>query len=194
MSINYYERNADQFFADTVAADVSLLQARFVRELPPSAHVLDAGCGSGRDAKAFADLGFHVTAFDAATEMVRRAAQHTGLPVLHMTFDDMVWSEEFDGIWASASLLHVPRGALPSVLTRCHQALRKDGILYTSFKYGSGEREKDGRRFTDLTEETFQEILAEVGGFQVIELWRTGDVRPSRQSEMWLNSLVRKAD
>jgi SAM-dependent methyltransferase len=156
--------------------------------------VLDAGCGSGRDAKAFVDLGFDVIAFDASTEMVARAARHAGCPVLHMTFDEMGWSEEFDGIWASASLLHVPRTSLVATVRRCCQALRPTGVFYASFKYGDTERTKDGRRFTDMTETTFQEIVGLAGGLQVLEMWRTGDVRPGRQDEMWLSTLTRRVE
>ena len=194
MSVDYYEHNADHFFNDTVTADVSRLRDRFVRELPASARVLDAGCGSGRDAKAFVDLGFDVTAFDASAEMVRRAAQYAQCPVLHMTFDEMTWNEAFDGIWASASLLHVPRASLVATVARCHQALIREGVFYASFKYGDAERAQDGRRFTDLTETTFLEVVGQVGGFKVIELWCTADVRPGRQDEMWLNALARRAD
>lgn len=193
MSIDFYDKNADQFFHDTVKADVSVLRGRFVRELPADARVLDAGCGSGRDAKAFVDLGFNVTAFDASAEMVARAAHHAQCPVLHMTFEEMSWDAEFDGIWASASLLHVPRTSLVSTVERCRQALRPRGVLYTSFKYGDADRAKDGRQFTDLNEDSYQEILAQAGGMRVIDLWRTADVRPGRQDEMWLNALARRS-
>jgi SAM-dependent methyltransferase len=192
MSVAYYDQNAEQFFNDTVAADVSELRDRFVQEQPPGGRVLDAGCGSGRDSKAFVELGFDVTAFDASAEMVARASQHAGCPVIQMTFEEMTWTGEFDGIWASASLLHVPRSSLAPVLSQFRRALRPAGVLYASFKYGQAEREKEGRRFTDLNEGSFQQLLADAGGLQVIDLWRTSDVRPGRQDEMWLNTLARK--
>ena len=145
MSVDYYEHNADQFFNDTVTADVSSLRDRFVRELPASARILDAGCGSGRDARAFVDLGFDVTAFDASFEMVTRAAQYDQCPVLHMTFDEMTWNEAFDGIWASASLLHVPRASLVAAVARCHQALnRGETSMRPSSTEMQCERRMDG--------------------------------------------------
>mgnify|MGYP000616868000 CR=1 FL=1 len=81
MTINYYQQNADSFVASTVAVDMTSLYAPFIGAIEPNGLILDAGCGSGRDAKAFADMGYRVEAFDASPAMVERAAQHSGLAV-----------------------------------------------------------------------------------------------------------------
>jgi len=94
MSISYYNANAEAYFRDTVGADVGSLRERFLAHVLPGGHILDAGCGSGRDARAFAEAGYRVTAFDASAEMVKRAAAHTGLDVKLLTFDDIAWLEE----------------------------------------------------------------------------------------------------
>jgi DNA polymerase family A/AAA domain len=100
------------------------------------------------------------------------------------------WRSVFDGIWACASLLHVPQVALPDVLGRFVRALRPNGTLYASFKYGTGERVLDGRRFTDMTEVELGQVLRSVG-FSSTEYWITDDVRPGKTSHQWLNALAR---
>ena len=152
MSAGYYDQHGEAYFHRTVDLDMGAERARFVAHLLPGASILDAGCGSGRDALAFDRAGYAVTAFDASPEMVRLATEHTGLTVLHLSFEKMTWLEAFDGVWASASLLHVARAALPDAFGRVVAALRPGGVAYASFKLGEDEREVEGRRFTDMTE------------------------------------------
>lgn len=192
MSIAYYDANADAFFQDTVHTDVSELRARFTALVPPGGRILDAGCGSGRDAKAFHDAGFRVTAFDASPEMARRAQVHAGIPVTVRTFAEVIWHNEFDGVWACASLLHVPRPELIGAVTRLREALTSHGVLYVSFKYGQADRSVGGRDFTDLNEAGLAALLADVGDLRLIEAWVTNDRRPERQHERWLNALLCK--
>lgn len=191
MSIAYYDQNAEAFFRDTVAADVSSLRSRFLAHVPPGSAVLDAGCGSGRDAAAFQAAGYRVTAFDGSAEMVRLAREHTGLPVQQMTFDEMTWEATFDGIWASASLLHVPLQDLPGVVAHMARALRPEGALYISMKHGNGERHVNGRTFTDITPEELARLI-KAAGLEIAEVWETVDVRPGRE-DRWVNALVRHA-
>jgi 2-polyprenyl-3-methyl-5-hydroxy-6-metoxy-1,4-benzoquinol methylase len=191
-SVNYYDENADRFFQDTVDADMGALQRRFADLLPVEGRVLDAGCGSGRDAKAFASMGFDVFAFDASAEMVKKARAHTGLEVLQMSFDDVDWHSEFDGVWASASLLHVPKARMVEVCRRLREALVPGGVLYFSFKHGSGERSVSGRTFTDMDETAVRELVNMVNELSLVELWVTADVRPGRCANAWLNCLARR--
>jgi hypothetical protein len=88
----------------------------------------------------------------------------------------------------------VPTAELPDVVGRLRAALKPGGILYASFKYGSGEREHNGRRFTDLDEPGLAGLLEQVPGLEPVETWTTGDLRPGRESERWLNTLLRRAD
>jgi SAM-dependent methyltransferase len=191
-SIAYYETHAAAFFADTVALDLSPLYARFLERLPAGGHLLDAGCGSGRDARAFLQRGYAVTAFDASPTLARLASAHCGLPVPVLRVQDMAWQEQFDGIWACASLLHVPLRELPEVLRRLAAALKPGGILYASFKYGQGEREQRGRRFTDMDEAGLAALLQAAPYFTVLETWITADQRLERVEERWLNARVQK--
>lgn len=195
-STTYYDQNAAEFVDDTLKVDMSPLYNRFLPLVPPGGDILDAGCGSGRDAWAFRQLGYGVTAFDASPRMAETASSYLGEPVRVLRFQDIDWRDRFDGIWACASLLHVPNRELPSVTARLGEALRAGGVIYGSFKYGKGEREHRGRRFTDLDEPGLASLLDEVAhlGQQLApsDVWITGDLRPGRESERWLNFLLRK--
>jgi len=193
LNTDYYQQHAGAFFADTVGVDMTPLYRRFLPLLPERADILDAGCGSGRDARAFANLGHRVTAFDASPALVALAESHLGRPVHCLRFQDIAWREAFDGVWACASLLHVPAAELPDVVGRLCDALRPGGVLYASFKYGRGAREHRGRRFTDLDEPGLAELLRQVPGLAPVETWTTGDLRPGREAERWLNTLLRSA-
>lgn len=194
VSISYYQHHAKTFFGDTVKVDMTPLYRRFLPLLRAEARILDAGCGSGRDARAFADLGHQVTAFDASPALVALAERHVGQPIYCLRFQDVTWQDEFDGIWACASLLHVPAVELPVVMQRLGKALKPGGILYGSFKYGSGEREHHGRRFTDLDEPGLEVLLRHVPNLEPVDTWTTGDLRPGRESERWLNTLLRRTE
>nr|WP_318383183.1 class I SAM-dependent methyltransferase [uncultured Enterobacter sp.] len=192
MTQDYYRQHAQAFFDGTVNVDMAALYAPFTARLAPGARVLDAGCGSGRDSKAFVQMGYQVDAFDASAELAALASAHAGIPVAQMTFAGVAAVETFDGIWCCASLLHVSAGELPAVMQRLAWALKPGGVWYVSFKYGDGEREKDGRRFTDMHEESLRGLVAPLSGVSVASLWTTQDVRPDRD-ERWLNAILHKA-
>ncbi|NCA72755.1 MAG: class I SAM-dependent methyltransferase [Sphingobacteriia bacterium] len=189
-TLAYYEEQAETFCAETVAVDMAPLYARFLGHVASGGHILDAGCGSGRDALAFRRRGYDVTAFEASPALARMASEHCGLPVEVLRFQEIEWEDRFDGIWACASLLHVPMAELPEVLPRLGRALKPDGVLYASFKYGVGEREHGGRRFTDLDEEGLAALVEAVPALAVVETWVTGDRREGREGERWLNAIV----
>ena len=190
---HYYQHNAQLFFESTVAVDMAEIRDRFTTLLPAHGSVLDAGCGSGRDAKAFAEQGFQVEAFDASPELAELASQHSGLPVQVMRFQELDVSARYDGIWCCASLLHVPLEELPEVFRRLAQALKAGGVLYASFKYGQGEREDNGRVFTDMREGEIGGMLRgiEGAGLRVVREWMSEDRRRER-NDRWVNVLVGK--
>ena len=192
MSIGFYEDNADWFFQRTVNIDMSATQSRFVGLLKPGDAILDAGCGSGRDARVFRDLGFKVTAMEAAPSLAALAQAHIGLPVEVMTFDQITWRDRFDGIWACASLLHVPANNLPATLRRLSDALVPCGVLWASFKYGTEERIEADRHFTDFDEACMTALLADVSALDLIEMYVTRDSRDDFSHQSWLNVFCRK--
>lgn len=191
-NIDYYEQNAEDFFASTVLVDMASLHSRFLAKIPSGGHILDAGCGSGRDAKAFSKLGFRVTAFDGAPSLARLASQHLGQNVSVRKFADIDEVACYDGVWACASLLHLPLSAVPDAIDRLWKALKPGGCLYLSFKYGTGERHRNGRSFIDADEPTVRNWLGSLAGLAEHEIWITQDQRPER-SEEWINVLVLKA-
>ncbi|MBO2915637.1 class I SAM-dependent methyltransferase [Enterobacter sichuanensis] len=191
MTLHYYQNHAQDFFDGTVNVDMTSLYEAFTQHLPHGARVLDAGCGSGRDAKAFHGMGYEVDAFDASSAMVTLAKQHTGLPVQLMTFSEIDGKAQYDGIWCCASLLHVPSSELPAVMQKLADALKPGGVWYVSFKYGNGERVQGERRFTDLDEEGLRMGISNITDVAITSLWVTKDYRHER-SERWLNGILHK--
>ncbi|HBA68653.1 MAG TPA: SAM-dependent methyltransferase [Lachnospiraceae bacterium] len=191
-TLQYYNRNAKDFVGNTVTVDFTATQTRFVSKLGRGSHILDFGCGSGRDTKYFLSQGYRVTATDGSVELCKLASEYTGIPVKHMMFQELEEKEIYDGIWACSSILHLPLLELNDVFHRITAALKKDGVLYTSFKYGSYEGKRNGRYFTDMTEDRFSDILKDIKGLELEEQWVTSDVRPGRGDEKWLNIILRK--
>lgn len=191
-TLNYYNTNAHSFVSSTLSVDFTQTQDKFLQLLPPAAAILDFGCGSGRDTKYFLDAGMQVDATDGSEELCRLASEYTGIPVRQMLFEELDAKAQYDGIWACSSILHLSKESLKDVLKKMIVALKEHGIIYTSFKYGMFEGERNGRFFTDFTEETFQEFVADVDGIRIEEMWITGDVRPGRGDERWLNLILRK--
>lgn len=192
-TIEYYNKEADSYFKGTVSIDMEDLYQPFMRLLPKGARILDAGCGSGRDSLYFKHQGFDVVAFDAAEELVKLSTEHIGQKVLHLTFNDLPFENEFDGIWACASLLHVLKAEMHSVMNKLQKALKPKGVLYASFKYGTDEKLQGNRFFNSYDEITFKKLLNGLKGLTILEVWKTEDIREDRKGEFWLNALVRKA-
>jgi SAM-dependent methyltransferase len=192
-STEFYERNANAFYGDTVTTDMAPIYERFLPLVMPGGRILDAGCGSGRDTLAFLRRGYQVDAFDGSSEMARRASALTGIEVRQLMFESLLNTPlpgKYNGIWCCASLLHVERDLLPAVMGALRRALAPDGILYVSFKHGDTDRVKDGRKFTDLTERGLEQILTAIGGCELVDRWVTDDQRPGR-SDRWLNAIIR---
>ena len=169
------------------------LHQPFLELLPIKGYILDAGCGSGRDARRFLDLGYRVEAFDASAELVSLATKLLRQTVRQALFSELRETEIYDGVWACASLLHLEGNELDVALTRLRIALKPGGILFASFKEGVGTIEKDDREFYLQTNDSLRATLARVNGFMVIQSWQTKDLRPGR-SECWINVLAKRVD
>ena len=191
-TLQYYQENAGVFVEGTVSADMHDARTRFLRLLPSQAYILDFGCGSGRDTKAFLEQGCRVDAADGSAELCRMATELTGIQVKQMLFEELSTVEQYDGIWACASILHLPRKELGGILQKISDALKPGSVLYSSFKYGDFEGIRRGRYFTDLTEDSLAGLMAEVPSLQIVETWITNDVRPGREEERWINILARR--
>ena len=190
-SEEYYNKNADDFYNATCNVDLSDIYQKFEKYLPERAHILDAGCGSGRDSKYFLSKGCEVSAIDASQEMTTRAKVLTGLDVREMYFQDIIEVEVYDAIWTCASLLHVPKKDIHEVLQKLTKSLKVSGVWYMSFKYGDTEREKDNRLFNDYTEDTLADLISNYPQLSILELWLTDDRREDRDDK-WINLIVKK--
>lgn len=192
-TLTFYQNNAKEYAYETSIIDFSITQERFLKYLPKESHILDFGCGSGRDSRSFVERGYCVTATDGCAEFVKLASEYTGLRVKQMLFSELADICEYDGVWACASILHLPKAELVDVLQKICNALKDGGYFYTSFKYGSFEGEINGRYFTYLTEKGLAELLPTVPALSIVEQWISGDVRAGRGDEKWLNVILRKA-
>ena len=191
-SIEFYDTHAADFFDRTANLSDGLdeIQARFLAHVPDGGVVLDAGCGSGRDALAFLKAGYRVSAFDGSAELAKLASAHTGLVVQHLRFAEMAWESAFDGIWACATLLHLPLTELPDAFARIAAALKPGGVSYASFKLGDGERLENGRHFTDLNPDTLPALVV-ASGLVVREVWTGPDSRPDAKWD-WVSVIAVK--
>lgn len=193
-SIEYYNKYASKVFEDTVDQNMEELREEFLGILKVSDGdtILDLGCGSGRDSLVFYELGYDVTPLDASEEMCKLAEIHTGLDVLCMNYEDMEFEDVFDGIWACASLLHIPKAELSLILDKAEAALKMGGVLYFSVRKGNFEGFRGERYFSDYTESELERIVKARHGLELIKIWETMDVRSNHPDTVWMNVMVRK--
>ena len=187
---NYYDCNAIKYYNATVDIDMGEIYQEFLALLSLYSHIMDLGCGSGRDTRYFLIQGYQVTAIDSSKEMVKLSSRLTGQSTLLMTFDQLNFTNCFDGVWACASLLHISRTQIPFILSLIINALKSNGILYLSFKYGTQERVEEDpeavRLFCDYNESLLADLLKDL---DIIKIWLTQDqTRPVQ----WINALARK--
>ncbi len=143
----------------------------FLSYLSSNSHILDLGCGTGRDSKYFVDKGYQVTSIDGSYEMCNIAKTLLQKQVEQINFLDINYKEEFDGVFACASLLHLDNEDLIVVLNKISSALKQNGILYTCFKYGNSTRIDKGRFYNDMNEEKFLDLIKNIENLKIIKCW-----------------------
>ena len=191
-TIDYYNNNAKAFNDSTVGVDFYEMQDKFLGNISGGKKILDFGCGSGRDTKYFLSKGYDVDATDGSIKMCSLASELTGIEVKQMMFDELSAVDKYDGIWACSSILHLNKVDLKDVMIKMAAAVKDTGIIYTSFKYGDFSGERNGRFFTDFTAESFRNFIKDIPILEIREEWITGDVRPGRGNEKWLNLIIQK--
>lgn len=191
-TLTYYNQKASDFTADTRDVIFTEIQDMFLEYIPVQGKILDFGCGSGRDTKYFLEKGYEVDATDGSEELCKIASDYTGISVQHMLFEELDAVAEYDGIWACASILHVGKKQLPDIFSKMTTALKVNGALYASFKYGDFEGVKNGRYFTYLTKESFNELVKSVPDLTMEKIWISSDVRAGREEERWMNLILKK--
>lgn len=193
-TVQYYNDNAQAFYDRTIDLDVFNSYRKFLEKLPEKAHILDAGCGVGRDIKYFLSQDHQVTAFDASSKMVELSTLETGLKVKQATFQDLEEENIFDGVWAEVSLIHVPYSETRDIYKKIHRSLKPGGIFYASYKYGADYMLRGERDFYNMNEENIKPYLKDL--FDVIDMWKQQDNRskidPSPDFFM-LNFIARKS-
>ena len=188
----YYQKKSLEYFQSTISVDVSSLYDHFIKYVPVGSRILDLGCGSGRDTKAFLNKGYDVDAIDRSAELCKLASDYTGIQIKCMDFRELDVVGEYNAIWACASLLHISYKKLPVVLSRIDMALNPPGFVYMSFKYGNFEGIRDERYYTDMTPERMAVLLEKTDDLCIIEEWYSDEVRADRVLK-WYNVILRKS-
>ena len=188
---NYYVDNTKEFIEDTFNCDMSYQYNFFEKYLTVETKtILDIGFGSGRDSLYFQNKGYDVSSLDPVESFCMHAKEIGLKKIYQMRVQDMNFNNEFDAIWACASLLHIPTYEMVYVLNKCYDSLKENGVMYCSFKHGDYEGERNGRFFIDLIETRFKQFV-EKTNFIILEVCVTEDVRPDR-NEKWLNVVLKK--
>jgi SAM-dependent methyltransferase len=146
-TLAFYAAEAPAYATRSRVADHERLDA-FLAMLPAGAAILELGCGCGRDSEAMRAKGFEVTPTDGSPQLAREAEIRLGAPVNVLLFGDLDERDRYDGVWARACLLHVPRNDLAGIIERVRLTLRAGGVFYASFKAGAREgRDRFGRYY-----------------------------------------------
>lgn len=187
---NYYDTNAKEYIENTINCDMSFHYQKFLKYLPKTGKILDVGFGSGRDMIYFKSLGYDVEGIDTSNEFVKNM-KIKGFKVSVLSILKMNCSNRYDGIWACASLLYVKREELEQAIINCVNALKKNGILYCSFKYGDKEENKNNRYFNYINESIIDKIISN-NNFSINEIYKTYDVRKEKNHEEWISVIIKK--
>lgn len=189
-TLDFYNNNSKSYIESTLSVDMSHLYKDFLKHIPKGGHILDLGCGSGRDSLEFIKKGYNVTAVDGSKELSIAASKIIGQEVICSKFEELKLIEKFHGIWACASLLHINKRDLIHVIKNISSNLEDNGVFYMSFKYGEDEYiDEKGRYFNCYTEETFKEMIAQVSNLGIQNIYKSGDTLGGRNNLQWLNIL-----
>lgn len=194
-TLAHYQRSAAAFEAGTRDHDVSQNVEALLRHLPArqGLSILDFGCGPGRDLLTFKALGHVPTGLDGCPAFVERARQASGCEVWHQDFLALdLPVERFDGIFANASLFHVPAAELPQVLARLRDSLKPGGVLFSSNPRGHNEEGWQGERYGVWHDWPRWRTLLLAAGFEELEHYYRPAGLP-REQQPWLASVWRKA-
>ena len=191
-TIEYYDKNSELFVSSTKDVEFNKMQNMLLKYLKKGDYILDLGCGSGRDSKAFLEKGFKVVSVDGSEKLCNIASSYIGQEVIFTTFQNFKSDIKFNGIWACASLLHLPYKDLKEVIKNLRNNLKEEGYFYLSFKYGEFEGERNGRYFTNMTEKKFRNLIKDILEYEIVEEKITSDARKGREEEKWLNIILKK--
>lgn len=193
-TLGHYERRSDAFWEGTKDHDVTQNRAALLRHIKSTDRLtlLDLGCGPGRDLIAFTELGHVAVGLDGAEQFCTLARANSGCEVLHQNFLDLdLEPGRFDGIFANASLFHVPTAQLPGVLGRLHAALTPAGVLFCSNPRGNDQEGWNGERYGAYHSHAGWTAQVEARGFEELEHYFRPPGVP-REQQPWLATVYRK--
>lgn len=196
-TIQYYNSNADTYANNTSYLDMSDFYKQFEKYIPRGARILDAGCGAGRDVRYFIEQGNIVIAFDASRELVRKCREYPHAYCIRLSFADVQFKEEFDGVWACASLLHLTKPQAKEAVTRLATALKPGGVMFVALKKGKkGETTQDdqGRFFQYYDDDSVKDLYMEDSRLELVkDMWTTPPSSlEGNNGREWLNLLLRR--
>lgn len=194
MTLRHYDQNAERFWQGTRDHDVSQNYAALLEaiEAEPPFSILDFGCGPGRDLIYFDSLGHEAVGLDGSEALAALARRNSGAEVLVQDFLALdLPAARFDGIFANASLFHVPRASLPRVLGELHAALRPGGVLFCSNPRGQNQEGTSGGRFGSYHDYDAWYGYVTAAGFEEIRHYYRPEGRP-REHQPWLATVWRK--
>lgn len=193
-TLEYYNKNAQLYCEQTLVGDLQENYEKFLNSLHPKAYILDFGCGSGRDSKYFIDNGYKVKAIDGSIEMCKLASKYINQEVDCMKFHELNDINTYDGIWACSSILHVEKEKLSNILIKMINALKNNGIIYTSFKIGEGYEIKEGKYYNYLTKKEMELILSKINrNVKIIDYFETlPSTKRDAQNTIWGNFIMKK--
>lgn len=193
-TLEYYNKNAKFYCEQTLVGNLEENYDKFLKNLPQGAFILDFGCGSGRDSKYFLDKGYKVKAIDGSEEMCKLASKFINQEVQCMKFDELDDINTYDGIWACSSILHVEKDKLPNILSKMIKSLKDNGVIYTSFKIGTGYDIKENKYYNYLTKEEMAQLLNKLDdNVKLIDYFETlPSTQRNAQNTIWGNFIIKK--
>ncbi len=191
-TIDFYNINAASYFNSTVGVDMSEAYVSFTKFVKPQGIIMDIGAGSGRDIKYFMKAGFEVYGIDASEELCMMSTEYTGAIIRCQRIQDWMPHIQYDGVWANASLIHLPIEDVNIFIQRLPRILSDFGVLYLSLKEGLCEGiDEEGRYFNGLSVDYISSALSTVKELSILENWISEDVL-ARTNIKWRNIIIRK--
>lgn len=191
-TIEYYNKNAQEYYSKTVKTDMSKLCDRFLKYVKTGGTIIDIGCGSGRDMKYFIEHGYQAVGIDASYEMCKLAGS-LKLDIENVSIEEWVPKRKYDGIWANASLLHVPFPEIDSFFRKSESCMNAGGIVFISMKVGlKKDCDEKGRYFFPFSENILDTILVNHKTFRLRDKWYSDD-KLGRNEFQWLNVILEQS-
>lgn len=186
-TLDFYNLNYDEYFNSTVNGNMNKQYDDFLDGIPKKGLIMDLGCGSGRDSKYFLKNGYRVVSIDGSKSLAKKASEYLSQEVLVMDFNDVLYKNKFDGIWACASLLHIPKDEFIFVMNNLLFSLKRKGKMYISLKEGIGESYEGDRFYQYYSDDEIRKIISNIGGLKLTKSYSSQSVTNPNENRRWNN-------